>query len=452
MNTSRLYILFAVIVIGCALGGLAQTATNAMMTAIGTELGTNVALGQLITTVFMLVSGVCMPVAAYLTKRFSLRALFVASWLFLFAGSVIIFLAPSFELLLVGRVLQAISVGISMPLSQTLSIACFPGKESIAMGIAGIAIGFAPNIGPTIGGFFAGTVGWRFFFLMLAVLAIVLIAVSIFIADADKPAYEQQRLDMASVLLSTIGFGGLLLGFSFASDAGFGDIRTIVCLIIGVIGVIAFLLRQRRHAHPLLSLDVFRNAHYRNSFIATACLFTSFMGIILVLPLYWQNLRGGTALEAGMLLLPAAIVALIANPVAGILSNRLGYYKVIIPASICLIVGAASFLATTEETPFAVLIVMQAVRAAGISSLVGPLVSWGMSKLDHSLIADGSSFSTLIRQVCASIGTALMVLGMSIGQALGNALLGYHIAFAFSTVMAVGVLVFALVQFAADRR
>ena len=452
MSQTRLYILFATIVIGCALGGLTQTATNAMMTAIGTELGTNVALGQLMTTVFMLVSGVCMPVAAYLTKRFSMRALFIAAWLFLLVGSVIIFFAPSFELLLVGRVLQAISVGISLPLCQTISIASFPGRESIAMGIAGIAIGFAPNIGPSIGGFFTGTIGWRYFFLAMCVVAIILIAVSMVIADNDEPPYEKQHLDVVSVLLSTFGFGGLLLGFSFASDSGFGDIRTIICLVIGAIGVVAFLLRQHRSSSPLLSLAVFRNPHYRNSFIATACLFASFMGIMLVLPLYWQNLRGGTALEAGMLLLPAAVIALIANPVAGFLANRFGYYRVIFPASVCLIVGAASFLATTEDTPFMVLIIMQAVRAAGISSLVGPLVSWGMSKLEPSLIADGSSFSTLIRQVCASIGTALMVLGISIGQVLGDAMLGYHIAFAFSTIIAVGVLAAALVQWSADRR
>ena len=446
MTNGRTYVVFAIAVIGCALGGFTQTATNVMVVAIGQDFGISLAFAQLATTVFMLASGVFMPVTAFLTKRYPLRTLLVLAWALQLAGSLIIFVSPNFIIVIIGRILQAVSIGVTMPLVQTLAVTRFPGKVSIAMGIAGIALGFAPNVGPTVGGVFAGSIGWRYFFLVLVVFSIVLIIVSLIAADTDEPAFGEQHLDMVSVLLSTIGFGALLLGFSNASDTGFADAATIACLVIGAIGVIAFLVRQQRGKNPLINLSIFKNGRFRYGFIGIACLCGSFLGITLVLPLFWQNIAGGTALEAGMLLLPAAVAALIMNPVAGILSNKLGYYKVIFAAAICMIIGAGSFLFTTAETPFWALMIMQALRAIGISSLIGPIAAWSLETLQPVLTADGSSFSTLIRQISGSIATALMVLGISTGATMGNALFGFHIAYGISAVLAIALFVAILIQ------
>ena len=282
--------------------------------------------------------------------------------------------------------------------------------------------------------------------------SLVLIALSLIFVEKGKAALEEKRIDIFSAVLSTIGFGGLLLGFSFASNVGFADPATIGSLAVGAIGVIAFLLRQKRASNPLIDLVIFKDSQYRRGFIAIAFLHCSFLGIVLVLPLFYQTLCGGTALESGMLLFPPAFVALIMNPIAGFLANRLGYYKVMIPACIIMFIGAVSFVFVTPSTPFIVLAVMQCVRAVGVSSVIGPLAAWGLETLKGKLIADGSSFSTLIRQISGSIATAIMVLAITTGTLFGDPLMGFRAAFGLSTVMVFLTPIAILAQWAADRR
>lgn len=450
------YALFAIVVITCALGSLTQTVMNSMLTGVCEDFSIDAAVGQWVTTIYMLVMGITVPVVTYLSRRFSLKRLVYLALAFYLAGSVAGFFAPTFAVLLVGRVLQAIATGITLPLVQTVAMTRFPRERTgTAMGIGGIAMGFAPNIGPLIGGALAGTWGWRSFYIILAMLLAVLFAATALTVKSHGDHETDAVFDFPSFVMSTLGFGGLLLGASNAASMALASPLVWVPALVGAAFIVAFVARQRRVEHPLISMDIFGSRHFRAAFVAQNCLFASFMGITLVLPLYVQGPCGMTALEAGIVFIPATIIALFVNPLAGLLLDKVGPRAVCITGAAFLTVGAASFMFLDATTPLWLLTFWQGVRAVGVSALVGPLNSWGLSGLPGKIIMDGSAFFATVRQASASLGTALMMLLISVlgaGAAAGAAVdagatlaaLPYQVAFGLSSLFAVVVLVTAV--------
>ena len=309
------YALFAIVVLASASGNLSQTAVNAMLGDIMLQFGLTVDLGQWLTTSYMLVLGITVPVATFLSRRFSVRQHVFIALAFFLVGALADLFAPNFGVLLAGRVFQAISTGMLMPLMQTIAMTRFPrGRQATAMGVAGIAMGFAPNIGPTIGGAMSFSLGWRSFFVLLVVIMLALAAAA---AVAIKPSAapdKSARLDVVSLAQSTLGFGGLLLAFSNASSFSFESPFIWAPLVLGALFLVLFVRRQKRVDDPLISMDIFSSRQYRAGFIAQNLLNASFMGVTLIVPLYVEGLCGGTALEAGVVLLPGTVAALVLNP------------------------------------------------------------------------------------------------------------------------------------------
>ncbi len=444
-TTPSIYPAFAVATILCALGSLTQTVMNSMLLGVQASFGTVEATSQWLTTLYMLVIGITVPLVAHLSRKYSIRQLIAAACVLFFAGSLIDWVAPDFLTLLLGRIPQAIATGITLPVMQTMAMTRFPqGKTGTAMGIAGVAMGFAPNIGPLIGGALVDSLGWRSFFLMLAcVLAALFVAVLLTFPKEEAPD-QDARLDWASFLLSTLGFGGLLLGFTNAAGAGLANGLTLIPLAIGILCLVGFILRQRKIANPLISLQIMGHGRYVASLVGQCSLFASFMGITLIIPLFVQNVCGLTALDAGIVFIPATVLAVVFNPLGGILSDKIGARPVIIGGAACLTLGAVSMVFVDASTPLWLLTVMQTVRGIGVSSIIGPFISWGMGGLPGPLMSDGSTFFVTLRQACASFGTALMMLIIT-GLATMGAL-GYQMAFAFSAVLSAVVLLIALTK------
>ena len=218
-------------------------------------------------------------------------------------------------------------------------------------------------------------------------------------------------------------------------------------LLIGAACLVLFVGRQNRIANPLINMSIFGSKRFRVSFVVQNCLFGSFMGITLIVPLYVQGLCGGSALEAGLVFIPATILAIVFNPLAGILADRIGPRPVTIAAGALLTIGAVSMAFIDERTPLWLVTLMQTIRGIGVSSLIGPLNSWGLSELSHQVIMDGSAFFACIRQACASFGTALMVFAITAfgAAASGEAVaFGYQLAFGLSALLSFAVLVGAV--------
>lgn len=432
-------ITIAIVIFGSCLGNLSQTALNAMFSGIAVDFGVDVGLGQWVTTLYMLVLGITVPAVTYLMKRFRLKQLVLASLCLLLLGALVDLLAWDFASLIAGRILQAISAGITMPMMMSIAMITFPkDRQATVMGVAGIAMGFAPNIGPTIGGAMIELAGWRSFFAALCVLAVVLIVLALFLIGATTKQTTKAKLDAVSLLLSAVGFGFLLLGFSNASSFDLASPFIWAPLVIGVVGLVLFVKRQKKVDQPLINLDIFRSQKFVVSFWAGNFLFASFMGITLILPLFVEGVWGGSAFQAGLALLPGTVAAFIFNPLAGILTDKIGVRPVVFVAACCLVCGSVAMIFISDDTPFWMIVLFQGIRASGVSGLISPLTSWGMSDLSHAITTDASSFSTAARQACASMGTALMVFAVTLGSAsFGSAVVGYQIAFAVSAFFAV---------------
>ena len=212
---TQVIVLISIVILGSCLGNLSQTALNAMFSGMAADFGVQMELGQWVTTLYMLVLGITVPVVTYLMRRFPLKNVVLAALLLLVIGAAIDVVAPSFEVLVAGRALQAVSAGITMPMMISIVMTSFPrDKQATVMGITGIAMGFAPNIGPTIGGWMIGFAGWRSFFVALFVCALVLLLLAAVLIARRPQANSSARLDVLSLLLSALGFGGLLLGLS----------------------------------------------------------------------------------------------------------------------------------------------------------------------------------------------------------------------------------------------
>lgn len=447
-DRGHVYALFAIVVLATALGSLTQTVMNSMLGGVEADFGVDAAVGQWLTTAYMLVLGVTVPAVTWLAQRLPMRRLvFLALGIFV-AGAVVSGAAPSFGVLLAGRVLQAVAAGITLPVLQSIAMTRFPpGQNATAMGIAGIAMGFAPNIGPLIGGALVDSLGWRsFYVILLGILAALVLATALTVPRGEAPARDA-RLDARSLLLSTLGFGGLLLGFSEASTLGLSHPLVWAAVAVGAACLGLFVRRQRRVDDPLIDLRIFESRRFRASFAAQNLLFASFMGITLIVPLFVVGLQGGTALEAGIVFIPATVMALVCNPLAGFLADRVGVRPVTVVSAVLLAAGSVAMAFMDEATPLWAMTLMQTVRGLGVSSLIGPYASWGLSKLPRAIVMDGSAFFATARQACASLGTAAMVLLITTAGSLGAApALGYQLAFGLSAALAVAVLAVTLAK------
>lgn len=457
------YVLFAIVVVGTALGGMTQTALNTMAPVVLADLSTDIGWGQWLTTVYMLSMGVAVPLASFLVKRFSTRSLLVASFLLYFVGSACDCLAVNFPMLLVGRVLDAVATGVLMPLLQTIAMTRFPEhRHGTAMGIAGIALGFAPNVGPTVGGALAQVAGWRALFFILVAASVVLLVLTCALVKREQPANAQAKLEWPSLALSATGFGGLLLGFTDAANYPLAHPLVWAPAIVGAVLVVLFLRRQARVEQPLVNLAIFEERPYRVCLAAQCCLYGCFLGMTLIIPLFVIDACGMTSADAGLVLLPGAVVALVCEPGAGAASDRFGPRKVALFGGVFLTVGAVGMAFIPTDSPLWLVAAAQVLRAVGFTTLIPTTTSWGLAPLGRrGITTDGSSFFIMSRQIAAAVATAVMVLliaqfaggpaeaGMPLPE---SEALGYHLALGFSGVLGAAVLLIAAVFIRDPRR
>ena len=438
-SRAKVYWLFGLVTLSAALGNLSQTGLNAMLPTAMAEFGVQVDVGQWLTTGYMLVLGVAVPVATYLMQRLGDRS-YLLLCLGLFAtGSLVDVLAPGFAVMLAGRVLQACAVGLLIPKNQTIAMTRFaPGRQATAMGVAGIALGFAPNIGPTVGGAMDAAFGWRSFFVLLFAITLVLAVLALVVVDGGGGRKGLARFEAVSFVFSTFGFGGVLMGLSQASSYGLASAWVWAPMAVGVVFLVLFLRRQRTVDAPLMDLNIFSDRKFTTGLMASVFLFACYMGVTLVIPLYVTEVHGGTSLDAGLILLPATFTAPVVNLFAGILADKTSPRLAALVFGAFLAAGSVACATVGEQTPFWLLSVYQTTRSIGVSGLIGPLLTYSLSDLRGSLVGHGSSASVIIRQVAATFGTAIMVFCVAATSAVAGAssALPYQVAMAFSAAMA----------------
>ncbi len=451
-------VLFALVVVGASLSNLSQTGLNSMISPVMDELGVDVDTGQWLTTAYILTLGIAVPVAAYLQRRASDRAYAIIALAMFGAGSLVDVFAPNFLIMLLGRIMQAVAGGLLIPQLQTIAMTRFPeNRRATAAGVAGIGLGFAPNVGPAIGGAMDAAFGWRSFFILLAVLSAVLLVLTLLFARNEITGDTSARFERLSFIYSTLGFGGVLLGLSQASSVGLTSFLVWIPLLVGVLFLVLFVRRQRTVEQPLIHLEIFDSTIFRIGLISMCILFASYLGPTLVIPLYVVDLLGGTPLDAGLVAFPSIFTAIAVNPIAGILADKFGVRRVVLVTGMILLIGSAGCVIIDENTSLVQLTVFQTLRAAGVSGLIGPILAYALSGLQPRIVPDGSASVALLRQAAGSFGTAVMVFLVTTFSVLlasgefatglfANPALPYQAAFAFSALLALILLVYIAIR------
>ncbi|MFC5402608.1 DHA2 family efflux MFS transporter permease subunit [Cohnella soli] len=401
--------LLFVLIVGAFLSLLNQTVMGVALPEMMKQFHIAASSAQWLTTGFMLVNGILIPITAYLMKRFTTRQLFISSMVLLLVGTVICSVAPGFEVLLTGRLIQAAGAGIIMPLLMNVILEVFPPENrGGAMGLIGLAMIFAPAIGPTLAGLVIEHFSWRWMFYgMLPLVALVIVLSFKYLVNISETS--RPRVDLFSVLLSTLGFGGLLYGLSSAGGKGWDDAEVLGSIAIGLVLLVVFCLRQLSSKEPLLDLRVFRYRAFSVTAIVNVMVTMVMYADMILLPLYLQTSRGYTVLESGELMLPGALLMGLMSPVAGKLYDRFGAKLLAVFGLLITIGGIVGMSSLGDDTSYGYIMMMNVLVRLGMSFLMMPVTTAGLNALPGNLNAHGTAASNTTRQVAGAIGTALLV-------------------------------------------
>ena len=436
--------------IGLYLGGFtgmfSETSLNIALPQLTEAFDVDVAVMQWMVVGYMLVIGIVLPFASLLMKWFSVRKLTLFALGAFFVGSLISGFAPSFEVMLAGRLVQGVGTGPVLPMMFAVVLEVFaPVKIGAAMGLTALIIMFAPAIGPTLSGIILGVLSWRFiFFTFAAVLAVAMVFAAKFLVNP----YElmRPRVDALSCVLSCLGFGGVVLGAGLASLYGWTSVEVVSVLVIGVVCITAYAYRQLRMETPVLDVRVFCQQGYRVGVTLVMLNFGITLSAMYLLPQYIQSGMLLPVAMAGMLMLPGGVVNCIVSVIAGGLYDRIGA-RIPARAGFALsIVGTVMFLFATADSSIAYVICAHVILMIGVPLAMSPSQTSALNSLPHRMNADGSTMMNTLQQVLGAIATAVATSLLGMGQAAnaeGGAVAftnGVHWGFAFTLVLAVAAL------------
>lgn len=406
-------VILAVIISGAIVALFNQTLLNTALPRLMEDFQITTSTAQWVVTIYMLVNGVLIPTTAFLLQKFTTRQLFMAAMSLFALGTLLCGIAPVFGMMLVGRMVQAAGAGILMPLMTNVIFYLYPKEQrGQAMGLVGIAMVFAPAIGPTLSGWIVEHFTWHVLFFMILPIAIVVLIVSFFVLK-NVTETTTPKLDVWGVVFSTIGFGGLLYGFSSAGEYGWGSRMVLVPIFIGLISLAIFVIRQLRIEHSLLEFRIFTSPTYALAVLISLMVFMSLYSGMILLPVYMQNILGFSPMESGLLLLPGSIVMGIMSPITGRLFDKYGARWLAIIGLVITIVTTYFLTKLTLHTTFWYLVTIYMIRSFGLSMLMMPVMTAGLNSLPLHLNSHGTAMSNTINAVGGAIGTALFVSVMS---------------------------------------
>ncbi|MDN3018932.1 DHA2 family efflux MFS transporter permease subunit [Paenibacillus sp. BSR1-1] len=402
-----------ILILGAFIATLNQTLMSVAVPELMVDFKISAATAQWLTTGYMLVNGILIPITAYLMQRFTTRELFQTSMFIFLAGTIVSALATGFPVLLTGRLIQAAGAGIIMPLLTNVILTLFPAeKRGAAMGMVGLAIIFAPAIGPTLAGYIIENYKWETMFYGMIPFAVLVIILG-FIYLRNVSDRIKTKFNVLAVTLSTIGFGSLLYGFSRAGSLGWTDLEVISTISVGVLALVLFSWRELKSKNPLLDLRAFKYNMFTLTTIINIAVTMVMYADMMLLPLYLQNVRGYTAIESGLLLLPGALIMGFLMPVTGKLFDRFGAKWLSVIGMVITIGTTLGFTNLTDSTSFSLLVLMSTGRRIGMALMMMPIQTAGLNQLPPQLNAHGTAISNTIRQVAGAVGTSLLVTVMT---------------------------------------
>ncbi len=406
------WIVAGVVIFGLFMTILDGTIVTIAIPRLQNVFGVNLTSVQWVLTAYTLVQGVATPLTAFLSQRLGQKRLYLIALAGFTIGSVLCGLSVSLPMLIFFRVVQGAMGAFMSPLAITLLWTEFPPNErGTAMGALGVPILLAPAFGPTLGGYIVTYLGWQLiFFINLPIGILGIILGTIFLREGQ--AERRARFDLPGFLFASIGLASLLYGMSDASTAGWGSTKVLSFLVIGVLSLAVFVVVElniaNRGGQPLLDLRVFANAPFTTSNITSMLVTFALYGGLFLIPVYLQNLRGLSAYQAGLLLLPQAFASMVAAVVGGRLVDRFGVRAVVIPGLI--ILGGALWLLSSLSlnTPYGTLQFWLIGRSLALGFCFQPLAVSALSEIRPRQLPQATSVNTTVRFVISSFAVAVM--------------------------------------------
>ncbi|WP_050181702.1 DHA2 family efflux MFS transporter permease subunit [Domibacillus robiginosus] len=403
------YAMIAILFVGAFVSLLNETLLNVALPSIMKEFEVSASAVQWLSTGYMLVNGILIPASAFFIQKFTNRSLFIAAMILFTAGSVLAALSPSFSVLLAARMIQASGSAIMMPLLMNVMLASFPvERRGAAMGIFGLVMITAPAIGPTLSGWLIEHYTWRTLFEVVIPIAAITLVFAVF----KLKNITQQRaisLDILSLVLSSIGFGGILYGFSSAGEKGWDSVYVYGAITAGVIGLVLFVLRQMKLDEPLLEFRIYKYPMFALSSAISIVIAMAMFSAMLLMPIYVQTIRGISPLDSGLLMLPGAIVMGIMSPITGMLFDKFGARVLAVIGLSITILTTFMFSNLTMDTSYGYIMFVYTLRMFGMSMVMMPVMTNGLNQLPPAMNPHGTAMNNTLQQVSGAVGSALLV-------------------------------------------
>jgi EmrB/QacA subfamily drug resistance transporter len=400
-----------VVILGIIMSVLDTTIVNVALHDLSSDLNTSLSGIQWVITGYLLSLAAVIPITGWAVRRYSARRLYLIALVVFTAGSAMCGLAQTSQELIAFRVLQGVGGGMLTPIGQMILVkAAGPRNLPKVMSLVGVPIVIAPIFGPTLGGLLLQTVGWQWIFEVNVPVGALALVLALRLLPHDEAGTEEAgRLDIVGLMLAAAGVVGLTYGLSESESSGSVLSHSVLIpVIVGLVLLVAFVLRSQRIERPILDLSLFRNHAYTAASVVTFCLGAALFGAMILMPLYFQDIRGDDALKTGLLLIPQGIGGGLGMFLSGRATERFGAGRTAFIGGAFMAAATLPFVLVTNATPYSLLAVAMIVRGVGMGLSMMPSMTAAFSVLTREQVNDASPQLTVLQRVGGSLGTAII--------------------------------------------
>lgn len=390
-------------------GVLIETAGNVTFPVLMNEFHVNMATVQWMTTGYLLVASIVMPLSAYLKRNFSSRKLFIAASVFFIFGLLIDVWAKKFMFLVLGRIVQGAGAGIAIPLMFNIILERTPlDKIGLLMGIGTMITAVAPALGPTFGGLVVNLLGWRYIFIFIIPVMVISLIMGLFSISEDSEKLQRTKLDVTGFISIAVTFIGLILAFSNLATILQKPLNFIVPFIIGVIGLCVFISNSLKVVNPLINIRVLNKKQFSQGLSAYFIFQINTLGLSFILPNYVQIVNHSTAMIAGLLLLTGGLIGAIASPIGGRLLDNYGARSPIMTGAVFEFIGGFLFCISVTNLNSWKIVLFYSVTMLGTGLVMGDTMTSSINALSEKENTDGNGLFNMAQQFAGAVGTSFV--------------------------------------------
>ncbi len=412
--------IFFVLVLGSVITSIVSTVMSTALPVIMVDFSIPASQAQMVTSIYSLVSGIMILATAFIVKRFPTKNLFFIGMGLFTVGILFCAMAPTFSIMLLGRIIQGVGYGIIISMTQMVILIIIPSaKRGFAMGVYGLAVTFAPVVAPMIAGVIIDHWGWRVIFWIILLFCLVdFICGAKFmknVLENSKPSF-----DLLSMVLAAIGFTCIVLMAGNMGSYPFMSMQVALLLVIGLVALVIFSVRQMRIESPLLNLRVFKTRDFTVAVIICMIFYALMNGMSTIIPILVQTVQGQSATVFGIVIAPCALITGLMSPVAGKLYDKIGMKPLAMLGTSLVLISEISTLFVKENMSSYILIIPLVILGFGMSFVMMNLAAFGMEKLEGVEKTDGTALMTCLRTIGGALGAAGFVSLMSVGVTDSN--------------------------------